>query len=522
MKSINNNKGITLIALIITIIVMLILVAVTINVALNGGLFERAKNAKEQTQLQMDREELLSAATAAVDPHTGIVDATKLSNGLRDGWIISENEENNEVVSYTCISPNGNEFTVNTRGMITYVGASSEGGGNVTPVEPEEPEEDIKPDTYLNELNTLGSNARFIPYEDIEDLNNDESTNENEKYFGTNLKNAVKDRKISAIIKESINNVDVFAVIPVGYTVSSTENENLISTGLVIYDGASNSARNNEFVWIPVPAKDMLSSYNISDSTGTYSEPNELQGTDARTNSQTGGPFKYDSQNELDFYYGENYFNYNSDSFKYSDHYSEMVSSVNKYGGFYVGRYETTINGANIGTENGSPVLTANMAIKSGTNPKTNSAFIYAWWGMYYKERNANVTNNGDNVQTNMIWGQQWDKMVSYFSNEGIECGSTAVQRIDGSNQIKNAGVAEYLNANYTVRSKDIVCNIYDLRKNATEVTGESIYNWMKANRGGSYNDNTNIPQLSARLGGCSPADFSYNIYGSRLTLYIN
>ena len=38
------EKGITLIALIITIIVMLILVAVTISVALNGGLFNNAKD----------------------------------------------------------------------------------------------------------------------------------------------------------------------------------------------------------------------------------------------------------------------------------------------------------------------------------------------------------------------------------------------------------------------------------------------------------------------------------------------
>ena len=41
------NKGITLIALIITIIVMLILVGVTINVAMSGGLFTTAKEAKE-------------------------------------------------------------------------------------------------------------------------------------------------------------------------------------------------------------------------------------------------------------------------------------------------------------------------------------------------------------------------------------------------------------------------------------------------------------------------------------------
>ena len=45
-----NKKGITLIALIITIIVMLILVAVTISVALNGGLFNNARDASDKTK----------------------------------------------------------------------------------------------------------------------------------------------------------------------------------------------------------------------------------------------------------------------------------------------------------------------------------------------------------------------------------------------------------------------------------------------------------------------------------------
>ena len=61
------QKGITLIALIITIIVMLILVAVTINVALNGGIFDKAEDAKTKTQKEVDKEMLLSAVVATVD-----------------------------------------------------------------------------------------------------------------------------------------------------------------------------------------------------------------------------------------------------------------------------------------------------------------------------------------------------------------------------------------------------------------------------------------------------------------------
>ena len=45
-----DHRGITLIALIITIIVMLILVAVTVSVALNGGLISKAQEAKTKTE----------------------------------------------------------------------------------------------------------------------------------------------------------------------------------------------------------------------------------------------------------------------------------------------------------------------------------------------------------------------------------------------------------------------------------------------------------------------------------------
>ena len=46
----NKNKGITLIALIITIIIMLILVAVTISILINSGIIGKAQKAKQDTQ----------------------------------------------------------------------------------------------------------------------------------------------------------------------------------------------------------------------------------------------------------------------------------------------------------------------------------------------------------------------------------------------------------------------------------------------------------------------------------------
>ena len=65
LKSAQN--GITLIALIITIIVMLILVAVTINMAVNGGLFENAGKAVGDTKNEINKEQELANGKVEID-----------------------------------------------------------------------------------------------------------------------------------------------------------------------------------------------------------------------------------------------------------------------------------------------------------------------------------------------------------------------------------------------------------------------------------------------------------------------
>lgn len=56
MKNLN-NKGITLVALIITIIIMLILLGVTIDIASDGELIDRAQNAVDKTNDRVKQQE---------------------------------------------------------------------------------------------------------------------------------------------------------------------------------------------------------------------------------------------------------------------------------------------------------------------------------------------------------------------------------------------------------------------------------------------------------------------------------
>lgn len=61
------QKGITLVALVITIIVMLILVGVSITVAINGGLFEKAKSGATNTALEANKEYNLSTGVVSIN-----------------------------------------------------------------------------------------------------------------------------------------------------------------------------------------------------------------------------------------------------------------------------------------------------------------------------------------------------------------------------------------------------------------------------------------------------------------------
>ena len=82
MKRIKETKGITLIALVITIIVMLILVGVTLNVVLNNGLMENATFASQKQKLERDKEMLFTAALGY--NKNGQVDLSEFTQEYKD------------------------------------------------------------------------------------------------------------------------------------------------------------------------------------------------------------------------------------------------------------------------------------------------------------------------------------------------------------------------------------------------------------------------------------------------------
>ena len=86
MKTNNNKKGITLIALVITIIIMLILVGVTITLVMQGKLFEYAGKAAQETETKKIEEEDYLNVTPGMNTNELIANYTDQDEYSDDKW----------------------------------------------------------------------------------------------------------------------------------------------------------------------------------------------------------------------------------------------------------------------------------------------------------------------------------------------------------------------------------------------------------------------------------------------------
>ena len=117
-KKIKQNKGITLIALIITIVVLLILAVVTINAVNEGGIFTHAQSAANKQTIAAEKEEIqLAVSEWKMEKYSGNSPdfVTFMNTRLSGKATVVSNGDNTYSVTF---SKTGNEYTVNENGNI--------------------------------------------------------------------------------------------------------------------------------------------------------------------------------------------------------------------------------------------------------------------------------------------------------------------------------------------------------------------------------------------------------------------
>ena len=187
--------------------------------------------------------------------------------------------------------------------------------------------------------------------------------------------------------------------------------------------------------------------------------------------------------------------------------YEEMIASLEKYKGFYIGRYELTANGEKTG---------ATQTCENGVN----------WYTLY---KNCKTLAVGSKVKTRMIWGLQWDATCNWLANsdprysitDSSTWGNYNNNTADGHGTKQNTGSSESWKAN----------NIYDFAGNCVEFTQEAYGTGGRAGRGGVYSVNgSGGPASTRRLVSVGlPASFrgsnsptvTDSGAGSRPTLYL-
>lgn len=115
------NKGITLVALVITIIILLILAGITINSLTGSGLFENAELAKEKYKITEYEEKVKLAITEVSIENLGVVTLDNLINKIYKQNIVPEGSIEKIDETYAKIETSENYIFLITTETVEYI-----------------------------------------------------------------------------------------------------------------------------------------------------------------------------------------------------------------------------------------------------------------------------------------------------------------------------------------------------------------------------------------------------------------
>ena len=549
-----NKKGITLIALVVTIVVLLILAGVSISMLTGeNGIIKRGQEAKEKSEIAEEKELVeLSAAGA------------KGRNENAWGEITYDNLDEELAMNL-----GDREYTLDGTGPFTVTYTDSERSyivetnGEVTEAGKDETGIAIKLTlTYDNKTlnvddlpNVKEVTSENVPIPEgfyyvggtkdegvvISDTPNDDLDNsEHGNQFVWVPVNQNQKLMLEVESKEDITEIVVTQPDGAKTTISAsgkTYNNEITMKKNGVYEVEVKTATTTKTASRRVSslyAQDvkaftttMTATFEVfaNEKYNTVSELLEAKGVDSiETLLSTGGYPSIEIYMMSEMVYVEELKEEFEELMKsmmveYEDH-NQNLESVNKYGGYYIGRYEAG-DGTTTSKRTSSTSDTNTLVSKKG-------AYVYNWISNdSAKSLSGGMYSGNIAVTSQLITGAGWDRALNWIietrekTEEEVLIDSRSWGNYSNStgNAATNAGSE---NMNYTTGRSEYwkSNNIYDLAGNTWEWTQETYQSTNSVNRGGDYSGE----------GDYNPAGFRYdyspvNQYGFssfRTQLYIN
>ena len=489
MNKLKNKKGITLIALVVTVVVLIILAGVSINAVLgDNGIIKKANQAASVTK----EAEVKEAINRTILEFYLTNDYETLEDFLKakaeDGSIdsVTKNADGTLTVKK-------GEYSVTVENKTNSSGGSSSGGETQTP------EITIGKAKVVANSDGTGSaitdaasvylgNTLYITFAHsitggttVVDKTIPYAVTKNGTYTFT-VTGTVNGKSYTKNVSVTVNQFkDVYELtysdgivyMPEGFKIAKGS-ASTVQGGIVIEDKDG-----NQFVWVPVAT---LADYKRTWYTGhgTLSNYSEALPEDEKT-------------------------------------------SVETYKGFYIGRYEA---GDKENTE-AKTLRSSNDVTKTVTIKANQAPYNYVKMAQAVSLAEGFATKQGYKAKTKLVSSYAWDTTIEFIQKVNSDYGNSSEEGnykdttfsytdITGASKTKEYGSGALVPTGQTTA----VCNIYDMGGNVWEWTTESYSNTDSpyAKRGGYYYDNFAFYPAGGRL---NDSDHAGASYGFRLTLFM-